>query len=236
MAALPGPRESRDLATGCLAESNWLWQCETNSHTSQTKQNQTIIIEGRPWRWQRNTTTFKPPLKKIITSVVVATAWFSGDICTALWRTMGRSNSLCPLQLYISSTTVSLTPGQCYTEFNEGALMNECSPSYSQQLCSWWEKDRSYCISLFVATGSLSKMLRLTHQQWFFNTSCNFPSLTFSKITQRPKHYQHITKKSICSLSPWILFCSLHYHNNEASVLKVIWQGLFMGSVCLHSL
>lgn len=36
------------------------------------------------------------------------------------------SNNFCPLQLYMSSTTVSLTPGQCYTEFNEGALMSWC--------------------------------------------------------------------------------------------------------------
>lgn len=47
---------------------------------------------------------------------------------------MGGSSNLWPLQLYILSTTASLTPGQCYTEFNEGAFMNEYSWSYRQQL------------------------------------------------------------------------------------------------------
>lgn len=39
-------RESRDLRIGYLTGSNWLCQHESNSHTSQTKENQTIIIEG----------------------------------------------------------------------------------------------------------------------------------------------------------------------------------------------
>lgn len=117
MAALLGPRDSRDLGTGCLTESNRLWQRETNSHISQTKQNQTIITEGRPHSSHLS--------KKIITSVVVATVWLCGDTCTTQC-TMECSNNFCPLQLYMSSTTVSLTPGQCYTEFNEGALMSGC--------------------------------------------------------------------------------------------------------------
>lgn len=53
---------------------------------------------------------------------------------------MGGLNNLCPLQLYIPSTTAFLTPGQCHTEFNEGALMNESSWSCSQQLCGWMRK------------------------------------------------------------------------------------------------
>lgn len=52
----------------------------------------------------------------------------------------GGSNNSWPLQLYIPSTTASLTPGQCYTEFNEGPLMNECSRSYRQHLCRWVRK------------------------------------------------------------------------------------------------
>lgn len=46
MAVLPGPGEIRDLRIGCLTESNWLYQHESKSHTSQSKQNQTVIIEG----------------------------------------------------------------------------------------------------------------------------------------------------------------------------------------------
>lgn len=150
---------------------------------------------------------------------------------------MGGSSNLWPLQLYIPSTTASLTPGQCYSEFNEGAFMNEYSRSYRQQLRTWVRKSLN-------APG----LLVHCHLVSFQNPLVSATSSDFSIqavifhlwLSQRShsgqKRYQGVSKKSICSLSPWILFCSFNYSNNEASVARAIWDGLFTGSVCLHSL
>lgn len=47
-----------------------------------------------------------------------------------------------------------------------------------------------------LSLGLFPKCFGLNYQQWFFNMSCYFPSLTFSKITQWPKCYQAISKKN----------------------------------------
>lgn len=159
MAVLLGPREKRDLGIGCLTESNWLCQHESNSHTSQTKQNQTIIIEGdlganskiapHSFHLSKDYHSSCCNYSVVLWLYLCCTLVHNGGVQTTHGHYSFIYHLLLPLW-HLDNVTLSLMKDPLWMNVH-----GHTGNSYVDE----WEKTWMHCVSQFIVTWSLSKTL-----------------------------------------------------------------------------